>query len=110
MACRYGGEEMIVFLPDCDLPDAALKAEQIRARIEDLSGAHGAKISASLGVSSVPSTSGNSADLVKAADTALYRAKNNGRNQVALAPVRTGWRDGTDGTAVQQAPLRAAAE
>lgn len=110
VACRYGGEEMIVFLPDCDLPDAALKAEQIRARIEDLSGAHGAKISASLGVSSVPSTSGNSADLVKAADTALYRAKNNGRNQVALAPVRTGWRDGTDGTAVQQAPLRAAAE
>lgn len=110
VACRYGGEEMIVFLPDCDLPDAALKAEQIRARIEDLSGAHGAKISASLGVSSVPSTSSNSADLVKAADTALYRAKHNGRNQVALAPVRAGWRDGTENASDQAAHLRVAAE
>lgn len=110
VACRYGGEEMIVFLPDCDLQDAALKAEQIRARIEALSGAHGAKISASLGVSSVPSTSGNSTDLVKAADTALYRAKHNGRNQVVLAQVRAGWRDGNEAASDQQSHLRAAAE
>ena len=88
VACRYGGEELIVFLPDCDLDNAGIVAEKIRARIEGLSGSHGAKVSASLGVSSVPETSSNSSDLVKAADTALYRAKNNGRNQVALAPLR----------------------
>ncbi len=110
VACRYGGEEMIVFLPDCSLEDAAVKAEQIRERIEALSGTHGAKVSASLGVSSVPSTSSNSADLVKAADTALYRAKHGGRNQVAIAPVRSGSRDESDVPANQQGRLRVAAE
>ncbi|MCE4223505.1 GGDEF domain-containing protein [Methylobacterium sp. C25] len=110
VACRYGGEEMIVFLPDCDLDDAAVKAEQIRERIEALSGAHGAQVSASLGVSSVPATSSNSADLVKAADTALYRAKHNGRNQVALAPLRSGWRGPTDGLDQGAGPLAIAAE
>lgn len=110
VACRYGGEEMIVFLPDCSLEDAAVKAEQIRERIEALSGTHGAKVSASLGVSSVPSTSSNSADLVKAADTALYRAKHGGRNQVAIAPVRSGSRDESDVPANPQNRLRVAAE
>ena len=110
VACRYGGEEMIVFLPDCSLEDAAVKAEQIRERIEALSGTHGAKVSASLGVSSVPSTSSNSADLVKSADTALYRAKHAGRNQVAIAPVRSGWRDESEMPATSQEGLRVAAE
>ena len=110
VACRYGGEEIIVFLPDCSLEDAALKAEQIRERIEALSGSHGAKVSASLGVSSVPSTSSNSADLVKAADTALYRAKHGGRNQVAIAPIRSGWRDESEVQANPQGHIRVAAE
>lgn len=92
VACRYGGEELLVVLPDCDLADAAEKAEQIRERIEQLSGTHGAKVSASLGVASVPSTAGNAADLVKAADAALYKAKSNGRNQVVAAPDRQGRR------------------
>ncbi len=110
VACRYGGEEMIVFLPDCDLDDAATKAEQIRARIESLSGTHGAKVSASLGAASVPSTSATSADLIRAADAALYRAKHNGRNQVALAPVRQGWRSRSEATTDEPALLRMAAE
>ncbi|KQT52345.1 diguanylate cyclase [Aureimonas sp. Leaf454] len=110
VACRYGGEELIVFLPDCDLDDAGIKAEQIRQRIEDLSGAHGAKVSASLGVASVPSTSANSVDLVKAADTALYKAKHAGRNQVALAPVRPGWRAQPDDAEAKTIPFRMAAE
>lgn len=110
VACRYGGEEMIVFLPDCDLEDAATKAEQIRARIESLSGTHGAKVSASLGVASVPSTSGTSTDLIRAADTALYRAKHNGRNQVAVAPLRQGWRSQSEATSDEPALLPIAAE
>ena len=110
VACRYGGEEMIVFLPDCDLEDAANKAEQIRSRIESLSGTHGAKVSASLGVASVPSTSGTSAELIRAADTALYRAKHNGRNQVAVAPLLQGWRSQSEATTDEPALLRMAAE
>ncbi|WP_247637141.1 hypothetical protein [Methylobacterium sp. 37f] len=50
-----------MFLPDCSLEDAAVKAEQIRERIEAPSGNHGAKGPASLGVFSVASTSSNSA-------------------------------------------------
>ncbi len=110
VACRYGGEEMIVFLPDCDLDDAATKAEQIRARIESLSGTHGAQVSASLGVASVPSTSATSADLIRAADAALYRAKHNGRNQVAVAPLRQGWRSRSEATMDELALLPLAAE
>ncbi|ABY30088.1 GGDEF domain-containing protein [Methylorubrum extorquens] len=110
VACRYGGEEMIVFLPDCDLEDAAAKAEQIRGRIESLSGTHGAKVSASLGVASVPSTSGTSAELIRAADTALYRAKHNGRNQVAVAPLRQGWRSRSEAAPDEPVLLPIAAE
>lgn len=88
VACRYGGEELIVLLPDCDLEKAAEKAETIRLRIEALSTTHGAEISASFGVASIPMTSTTTAELVAASDTALYKAKQAGRNRVALAPRR----------------------
>jgi diguanylate cyclase (GGDEF)-like protein len=85
VACRYGGEELIVLLPDCDMDAAAAKAEEIRVRIEALSGAHGAEITASLGVAAIPSAASTVAELVKAADTALYEAKSAGRNCVRCA-------------------------
>jgi diguanylate cyclase (GGDEF)-like protein len=85
VACRYGGEELIVLLPDCDIDSAAAKAEDIRLRIEELSGAHGVDISASLGVAAIPSAASTVAELVKAADTALYEAKSAGRNCVRRA-------------------------
>jgi diguanylate cyclase (GGDEF)-like protein len=88
IVCRYGGEEMVVILPDCNLDRAADKAELLRKRIEGLSQSHGAEISASFGVASVPYTSSNVSDLLAAADAALYRAKQSGRNQVATAVTR----------------------
>jgi diguanylate cyclase (GGDEF)-like protein len=80
--CRYGGEELIVLLPDCDLDAALGKAEEIRLRIEELSGAHGVTVTASMGVAAVPSTASSVSELVKAADVALYEAKGAGRNCV----------------------------
>jgi diguanylate cyclase (GGDEF)-like protein len=88
VVCRYGGEELVVILPDCNLDRAADKAEVLRVRIEALSQTHGASISASFGVASVPYTSTGVSDLLGAADGALYKAKQNGRNQVVMAPRR----------------------
>jgi diguanylate cyclase (GGDEF)-like protein len=88
IVCRYGGEELVVILPDCNLDRAADKAEMLRLRIEALSKTHGAAISASFGVAAVPYTSSSVTDLVAAADGALYRAKQSGRNQVSTAPTR----------------------
>jgi diguanylate cyclase (GGDEF)-like protein len=88
VVCRYGGEELLVILPDCPMERAADKAEALRLRIEDLSNTHGAQISASFGVASVPHTSQSVSDLLSAADAALYKAKQSGRNQVMAAPLR----------------------
>ena len=88
IVCRFGGEELVVILPDCPLDRAADKAEVLRLRIEELTNSHGAEISASFGVASLPHTSQSVSDLLSAADQALYRAKQAGRNQVAKAPLR----------------------
>jgi len=88
IVCRYGGEELVVILPDCPLERAADKAEFLRLRIQELSAAHGTDISASFGVASLPHTSQSVTDLLAAADAALYRAKQGGRNQVVKAPLR----------------------
>jgi diguanylate cyclase (GGDEF)-like protein len=87
---RYGGEELMVILPGCNLEGAQLKAESLRAHIEGLSEAHGAPVSASFGVASVPETSTSPADVVPMADAALYSAKQAGKNCVRLADRRAG--------------------
>ena len=88
VVCRYGGEELVVILPDCNLDRAVDKAELLRLRIEALSKTHSAAISASFGVAAVPYTSTGVMDLLGAADGALYRAKQEGRNRVIAAPTR----------------------
>jgi diguanylate cyclase (GGDEF)-like protein len=79
---RYGGEELLVILPNCGFDDAMLKAEMLRARIESLGEAHNVEITASFGVASVPETSATRGDVVPMADNALYAAKQAGRNCV----------------------------
>jgi diguanylate cyclase (GGDEF)-like protein len=88
IACRFGGEELVVLLPDCSIEEAAAKAELLRSRIERLSENHGTKISASFGVATIPASSSKAADALNDADAALYRAKVDGRNRVACAPQR----------------------
>lgn len=88
VVCRYGGEELLVILPDCSMEDAALKAETLRLRIEGVSELHDVPVSVSIGVAAIPETSTSMADLVPMADAALYEAKRSGKNRVACADRR----------------------
>ena len=93
VVCRYGGEELLVILPNCSLEEARRKADTLRMRIAGLSEAHDAVVSASFGIASVPETSTSAADLVPMADAALYEAKRLGKNCVACAERRAGRED-----------------
>lgn len=85
VACRYGGEELVVLMPGCPLNEGAARAETIRQDIERISAKYGISISASLGVAACPETGGRMADLLQCADAAMYQAKNQGRNRVVCA-------------------------
>lgn len=88
IACRYGGEEFLLIMPEIPLNTAQRCAEELRQRVQDLKIAHQDKslnITISLGVATMPEHGFDSEDVIKAADEALYRAKFGGRNQVVLA-------------------------
>ena len=85
---RYGGEEFAFILPRTGMLDAHAVAERLRQDISEARIAADDKVvrvSASLGLSSYPESGAESADeMVKLADTALYRAKQTGKNRVEL--------------------------
>jgi len=85
IACRYGGEELMVILPDCGLEDARVRAEAIRGALEAMTH-HGIdralKVTASFGVASTVECGLDQSALLKAADAALYKAKKAGKNRV----------------------------
>ena len=89
VACRIGGEELMILMPDCGLCDAEAKAEQLRAAIAALS-TDGSipSVTASFGVASRPETTARPEDLLPHADAALYAAKKQGRNAVVSSSVR----------------------
>ena len=94
LATRFGGEEILLLLPDTDLGDAIRVAERIRRAIEALALPHkegGSRqiVTASLGVAAAPVQTLTSAELISTADIALYAAKRNGRNQVWPPPLRS---------------------
>lgn len=82
-ACRYGGEEFTVILPDTDAPAAGLLAERLRAAVEGaFSGT--VALTVSVGYAALSHANFESAEqLFGAADSALYAAKQRGRNRVA---------------------------
>ena len=88
-AGRYGGEEFAVVLPETPAESALVIAERIRERLAEtpVTSPDGKQISvtASIGIASVPDNGADAAAALAEADRALYKAKNGGRNQVAVA-------------------------
>jgi diguanylate cyclase (GGDEF)-like protein len=80
---RYGGEEIVVILNNYDTQEAIAVAERIRRTLESTPIAD-ISVTASFGVGTFPDHGGNSTEIIKAADTALYDAKNRGRNLVRV--------------------------
>jgi len=84
--CRFGGEEFVVLLPGATAEIAAKKAEELRSRIEALVvryvDGNLPRITISIGIAAFPHSGDSPQAVLKAADEALYRAKDAGRNRV----------------------------
>lgn len=89
IACRYGGDEFIVILPDASLPVTLARAKQILDLTHwsyvQIDGHGISALSISVGVAGFPEHGETSAAILKASDAALYRAKQAGRNRVLVA-------------------------
>jgi diguanylate cyclase (GGDEF)-like protein len=87
---RYGGEEFAVALPETGTTGAVEVAERVRAAIAAtpiplVEGAGEIRVTASVGVATLPGVAANASDLIAAADGALYEAKRTGKNRVCVA-------------------------
>ncbi len=89
IACRFGGEEFALVLPETDVDVAERRAEDLRVAIGSLDLTYMEKpiggITASLGIALFPHHSEDTDSLLRAADEALYAAKGAGRNQVVIS-------------------------
>ena len=83
IACRYGGEEFTLVLPNATLQSARRRGEAICSAIRE-KGGQLMGVTASLGVAIFPDHATEPAPLLRAADKALYDAKSRGRNQVRI--------------------------
>ncbi|MGB6117531.1 MAG: PleD family two-component system response regulator [Mesorhizobium sp.] len=87
LACRFGGEEFVVIMPDTEHEVARMIAERIRAEIETEAFRPGSAddrltVTVSIGVATLSPGDSQAGDLLKRADGALYEAKSSGRNKV----------------------------
>lgn len=83
---RYGGEEFVVLLPECDLAEAAAVAKRLCAQVcaSSLAALSAGAVTCSIGVACFESASMTTgAELLREADRQLYRAKNSGRNRIS---------------------------
>ena len=88
LACRYGGEEFAVVLPETSIDMACQRAEEMRLAIRSTNLTHLGQTlaapSASFGIAVYPGDGSTAPDLLKAADRALYRAKHAGRDRISV--------------------------
>ncbi|SEP11129.1 diguanylate cyclase [Pseudomonas sp. Snoq117.2] len=85
IVCRFGGEELIIAMPETDANEAAVVAERIRQKIErleiDFQGVSLPPLTVSIGIASFPKDGSDNHVIRRNADLALYRAKREGRNR-----------------------------
>jgi diguanylate cyclase (GGDEF)-like protein len=89
IACRYGGEEFVLVLSGASLDGAMKKAEKIRTAVLELDltirGKPLGRVSTSIGIAVYPQHGTGMEALLRAADEALYEAKENGRNRIVVS-------------------------
>jgi diguanylate cyclase (GGDEF)-like protein len=89
IACRYGGEEFLLILPECTVKQATMRAEEISKRLRDSrstsDGLAANPLSVSIGIAGFDETTDRMDLLLKFADDALYQAKRAGRDRVIAA-------------------------
>jgi diguanylate cyclase (GGDEF)-like protein len=93
-ASRYGGEEFAVILPHTTIEGATRLAERLRQaiaeRVASAPDGRQIRITASFGVAGLPAHAATQVELIATADAALYRAKQTGKNRVAVGPPHGG--------------------
>ena len=94
IACRYGGEELLLILPEASIEAAAHRAEDLRARAKKLDVKHMdtplGPVTVSLGVAVYPEHGRTRDALLAAADASLYKAKQDGRDRVVVTEPEAG--------------------
>ncbi len=89
IACRYGGEEFMLILPNASLEDTHQRAEQLREGVKQLQLQHLEQplttVTMSLGIACFPQHGRTGPEIIRAADAALYQAKRTGRDRVIAA-------------------------
>jgi diguanylate cyclase (GGDEF)-like protein len=115
VACRLGGEEFVLILPEAPLEFVVRKAEAIRAAFRGLHlryhGRSVGPVTISLGVAAFPLHADDAESLLGKADEALYQAKRGGRDRVIVqgsGPANAGAAPGKGGTDLRRAPRPAA--
>jgi len=81
ICCRYGGDEFVLVLPDSSLADTLQRVEQICAMMKETQ-IRPDMITVSAGIAAASEKGSTTAELLQAADTAMYAAKQAGRNRV----------------------------
>jgi diguanylate cyclase (GGDEF)-like protein/PAS domain S-box-containing protein len=84
ISCRYGGDEFVLVLPDSSPADTVQRVEQICALVKGLQLRHGSTLAASAGVAQAGEHGSSPEELLRAADEALYAAKQAGRDCVMV--------------------------
>ena len=88
IACRYGGDEFVLVLPDTDSAQVSERLDRMRCQVKDMECVYEGQVlpaaSISIGIAQWPDDGSTSEELIGAADAALYSAKHSGRDHVSV--------------------------